>query len=1172
MQILVLCLAMLSAAFLWAQPALAEDDEDEQVIEEVKVTGSYIRRDNFDLASPISVIDEVDIEEAATPNTADILWEQTFNIGTAVIANPAISPGGTGGESNQAAVGFGNIRGLGNGATLDLMDGKRLPFGDANFNYPQIAIQRVETLLDGASALYGTEAIAGVINYIPRKNFDGFKISLMRRDLEEISAPDDRIGLMFGATGDRASGMFALEYREKERVEQYNFERYVSGCRDDLIDPSENPIGDNCFDTAIFNRDVNSGFPGGALRTVRGPNGELALQNGELFTQRRPSPGCGHTFMVPTDENGNPIQAGVGQFRVNGPGRGADDPTVKFANRWGIPNANGRDCGMSFNYLLDYQGEIPGFIHGYTRFEFDINDDVTVWTDLMFGAREFNTRNLTTPAVNQLDPLRVVGDNPGSPYRAFADQNFNGIYDPDTDQFLFAQDNCNFSDCSSGDGLPDRGVDGNGDGIADDVDGDGLPDAAPAAQAQWGQPVVLAGTPGGDADGDGIEDRFDADAGIAFNNDVTLDRWSGFSYGHLQSLPEWAEPWAERDREEKNIRFGTGVEFTIPDTTWEGEGSFIWGERTQDYAFAWGSVTNASFGNVLERINCVRNDDGVTPRGTPTDCVQFNPFITSQFPVVDYVPQNEITPRFIPDPDNPGEMIENPAFNTEEEVAGVYVENQDLFTQNLQLYDLVLTGSPFQLPFTPAPFGVAFGAQLRIEDEFFRPSILNEQSTNIHGTGIARRDSQEKALDAFAELILPLMDSRFGYLEAQIAARHTDVEYEAEIGNTTADPQFSAFVPKYGLLYQPTDWVSLRASYGEGFVTPSQGQVLADSREADRNGRDPTCRVLEQDLDLFLPEGSGCTYDFDADGNPVDTAFEEVVDVIGSNPDLGPQTSTAKAAGVSFRLLQGDLSIDIDYVDIEFLDEIRNVTQATRRTLEQIAFRNFIDNACGASPSETCAVQAREDYILTAEHPSVTREGQFGPWRRHQGGPTNTTGRFVTAYDLKTRYRFNASQLPFIGGSYGQFVATLNGTFFETFEFFPSVDSDIVDGAGQRNDIHGRPPIPDFRLNGGLRWLYGNHTTRLSFTYHSGVDDLSATGSIRFENPRGEIDAQLVSSLFYQYRLDLFGGSPTFLSVNISNLANDRPDPLVDSSGIDSILMGTSPLGRLITFRVEQEL
>jgi len=222
-------------------------------------------------------------------------------------------------------------------------------------------------------------------------------------------------------------------------------------------------------------------------------------------------------------------------------------------------------------------------------------------------------------------------------------------------------------------------------------------------------------------------------------------------------------------------------------------------------------------------------------------------------------------------------------------------------------------------------------------------------------------------------------------------------------------------------------------------------------------------------------------------------------------------------------------------------------------------------------PDGPCANSFRQVWINDFETPAFTRESQYGPIVQHQGGPNNLTGRFVKAYDVQTRYRFDATRIPLIGGNYGQFVVSVNATYNQDFIFQPGPGEPLVNGVGDRNDTLGRVPMPRLRMNGSLRWMYGNHTLRWSTTYHSEVDDLTSTGGIPFANIDGKIDAQAISSVFYQYRLEWLD-SPTFISLSLYNVLNDRPKPLTDSSGIDPVLSGRSNLGRAWTFRIEQEI
>ena len=144
-----------------------------QVDDEVIVTGSFIKRKSqADLASPLTVVGAADVDAIGAQNIADIT--QTLTVNTGSQNNPdAFTQNATTGTSNI------NLRGLGLQSTLVLLNGKRNPlnavqtndgisFVDTNSLIPLIALQRQEILLDGASALYGSDAVAGVANFITK--------------------------------------------------------------------------------------------------------------------------------------------------------------------------------------------------------------------------------------------------------------------------------------------------------------------------------------------------------------------------------------------------------------------------------------------------------------------------------------------------------------------------------------------------------------------------------------------------------------------------------------------------------------------------------------------------------------------------------------------------------------------------------------------------------------------------------------------------------------------------------------------------------------------------------------------------------------------------------------------------------------------------------------------
>lgn len=165
--------AAVAAALGTAPPALAQ----EEAIEEVIVTGSHIRRTEYEGRAPIQIVDAATIELSGAAQPVDVLRELTVNRGSQFYNE----------TNDRAGVAQFNIRNLGLGSTLTLLNGKRAgvapvaddsgtDFVDIN-QYPIAMIQRIEVLTDGASATYGSQAVAGVANIITRKGFEGFEIS-----------------------------------------------------------------------------------------------------------------------------------------------------------------------------------------------------------------------------------------------------------------------------------------------------------------------------------------------------------------------------------------------------------------------------------------------------------------------------------------------------------------------------------------------------------------------------------------------------------------------------------------------------------------------------------------------------------------------------------------------------------------------------------------------------------------------------------------------------------------------------------------------------------------------------------------------------------------------------------------------------------------------------------
>jgi iron complex outermembrane receptor protein len=166
---------------------------EEEYVEEIVVTGSRILRVELTTAAPVTVLNRTQIESSGRPSIGDILQsipEQSNAI------NTQFNNGGDGATRI-------NLRGLGTARTLVLVNGRRFVAGgtgaDASVDLnsiPTSAIQRIEILKDGASAVYGSDAISGVVNIITRKDFSGTEISAF----SGVSNYGDGVLIDLGAT------------------------------------------------------------------------------------------------------------------------------------------------------------------------------------------------------------------------------------------------------------------------------------------------------------------------------------------------------------------------------------------------------------------------------------------------------------------------------------------------------------------------------------------------------------------------------------------------------------------------------------------------------------------------------------------------------------------------------------------------------------------------------------------------------------------------------------------------------------------------------------------------------------------------------------------------------------------------------------------------------------
>ena len=272
---LALALPMAASAFAQDATTTAEDEEetadDTTTLAPVTVVGSRIKRSEIEGPSPVVVISREDFEREGFRTVGDALQTLTQNTTASFTGDLAV----TGFTPNAQVV---NLRGIGPGYTLTLINGRRPAQYPQPYNrdnnvvniraIPSSIIERVEILTGGASAIYGSDAISGVVNVVLRENFDGNSARLQVGTTEEGGGDNFVAEITGGRTGDRWSAVWALQASYDEPV--------FASQRDILSDTRNGPLGPNFTNPSLalaalrFNPD-NSGigvsvyYPGQAV-------------------------------------------------------------------------------------------------------------------------------------------------------------------------------------------------------------------------------------------------------------------------------------------------------------------------------------------------------------------------------------------------------------------------------------------------------------------------------------------------------------------------------------------------------------------------------------------------------------------------------------------------------------------------------------------------------------------------------------------------------------------------------------------------------------------------------------------------------------------------------------------------------------------------------------------
>ncbi len=366
----------IAAAQTAAAPAAAsEPAADDKDAPEVIVTGSRIKRDVFNSPSPITIVTRNDATAAGFNSTSELLQSTAITAGARQIDNTFagfITDGGPGANTLS-------LRGLGAARTLILLNGRRLaPSGtsgsvvSADLNVlPSAIVDRIEILKDGASSIYGSDAIAGVVNIITDKRTKGLTLD------GGVSVPQvgegvtKRIAAIFGYNGDRFRISGSAEYYKRDML-SFGAHDYLR-CQTDYIRSAPGQPLDS--------GSVIDPRTGKAKCYPTGPTGDSGVTVNTIGTSTRAGAAGGP---------GNAAIGSFNRFRVN-PSAGGSVPGFEGVNGGGSSGLGNRDTVNDNFFKRSLVSPTENF-SGYLQSEFALHalGDATLYFDGLFTRRSSN--------------------------------------------------------------------------------------------------------------------------------------------------------------------------------------------------------------------------------------------------------------------------------------------------------------------------------------------------------------------------------------------------------------------------------------------------------------------------------------------------------------------------------------------------------------------------------------------------------------------------------------------------------------------------------------------------------------------------------------------------------------------------------------------------------------
>ncbi|WP_109259375.1 TonB-dependent receptor domain-containing protein [Hyphobacterium indicum] len=420
-------LAGFAAAGLAGATAYAQAvEEDEEAVEEeeeedtVIVTGSRIQRSEFNSLSPVQVISGEVSREVGLVNAADILQAQSQATGTQIDTTFVGFVLDNGPGSVQL-----NLRGLNAERTLTLINGRRLApagIGGAPTSpdltlIPGLIIERIDLLLDGASSIYGSDAVAGVANVVLRQDFEGVEFEYNRTTPFDSGGEQTQFAAAWGINSDRGFAGFAFEYSQTE-VQRLGDRDFTRGCPRNYEIGNDGVIRQDDVSTFDFRTaapgDINAGRNVG-LFTGTNSNCNTSLIN-RLFIPV----GFGSTYYTPGFSN-----IGVPDFSESNLGGRFGGPLG--SNVWSLARLQGQPGPYTSDF--DFASPLYNQNTASNYNDQDFIPEQQRWSFYSYGEHDVSWGSNTSAyyellvanrqtTINSLDPgffPTVPGNNPFNP-------------------------------------------------------------------------------------------------------------------------------------------------------------------------------------------------------------------------------------------------------------------------------------------------------------------------------------------------------------------------------------------------------------------------------------------------------------------------------------------------------------------------------------------------------------------------------------------------------------------------------------------------------------------------------------------------------------------------------------------------------------------------------------